>query len=53
MRQVAIELRGPVDADSEEDRLARRLLGERYGHTQDLTRWLREALPVAVDLGSQ
>ncbi len=34
----------------EEDALARRLLGEKYGRGQDLTRWLREALPVAIDL---
>ena len=40
-----------VDASSDEDTLARKLLGEKYGHTQDLTRWLRESLPVAIDLG--
>ena len=39
-----------VDAASHEDALARRLLAEKYGHTQDLTRWLRESLPVAIDL---
>jgi deazaflavin-dependent oxidoreductase (nitroreductase family) len=35
---------------SDEDALARKLLGEKYGHTMDLERWLREALPVAIDL---
>jgi deazaflavin-dependent oxidoreductase (nitroreductase family) len=39
-----------VGAASEEDALARKLLAEKYGHTQDLTRWLRESLPVAIDL---
>ena len=39
--------------DSQEDALVRKLLGEKYGHTQDLTRWLREALPVAIDLRPQ
>jgi hypothetical protein len=34
----------------EEDAVARRLLGDKYGHTMDLRRWLREALPVAIDL---
>jgi deazaflavin-dependent oxidoreductase (nitroreductase family) len=42
-----------VDADTEEDPLARRVLEEKYGHTMDLTRWLQESLPVAVDLRSQ
>ena len=36
--------------DTDEDALARRLLDEKYGHTQDLTRWLRESLPIAIDL---
>ena len=40
-----------LEPDSDEDALARRLLEERYGHTMDLTRWLRESLPVAIDLG--
>jgi len=39
-----------VDSGTDEDALARRLLDEKYGHTQDLTRWLRESLPVAIDL---
>jgi deazaflavin-dependent oxidoreductase (nitroreductase family) len=42
-----------VESDTDEDALARRLLEEKYGHTMDLTRWLRESLPVAVDLRSQ
>ena len=36
--------------EPDEDALARRLLGEKYGRGQDLSRWLGEALPVAVDL---
>ena len=39
-----------IEATSEEDALARKLLEDKYGHTQDLTRWLREALPIAIDL---
>jgi len=42
-----------VEAETGEDMLARRLLEGKYGHTQDLTRWLRESLPVAIDLRSQ
>ena len=42
-----------VEPDTDEDALARRLLEEKYGHTQDLTRWLRESLPVAIDLRTQ
>ena len=42
-----------VDPSSLEDALARRLVEEKYGHTQDLTRWLRESLPVAIDLRAQ
>jgi deazaflavin-dependent oxidoreductase (nitroreductase family) len=41
---------GRVVEEVDEDALARRLLGEKYGHTQDLTRWLRESLPIAIDL---
>jgi deazaflavin-dependent oxidoreductase (nitroreductase family) len=41
---------GHVVEDSGEDAVARRLLGDKYGHGQDLSRWLREALPVAIDL---
>ena len=44
---------GRVVDDTDEDALARRLLEEKYGHTQDLTRWLRESLPVAIDLRPQ
>jgi deazaflavin-dependent oxidoreductase (nitroreductase family) len=39
-----------VDPTTDEDALARRLLDEKYGHTMDLTSWLQEALPVAIDL---
>lgn len=41
-----------VDAASEEDALARRLLTEKYqpGYERDLSDWRRTALPVAVDL---
>jgi hypothetical protein len=39
-----------VEPDTDEDTLARRLLEEKYSHTMDLTRWLRESLPVAIDL---
>jgi len=42
-----------VEPHTDEDALARRLLEEKYGHTQDLTRWLRESLPVAIDLSGQ
>ena len=42
-----------VDPSTDEDALARRLLADKYGHTQDLTRWLRESLPVAIDLRAQ
>jgi deazaflavin-dependent oxidoreductase (nitroreductase family) len=42
-----------VEPDTAEDALARRLLEEKYGHTMDLTRWLRESLPVAIDLRAQ
>ena len=40
-----------VEADSEEDALARRLLVEKYQPhtTDDLTDWGRTALPVAID----
>ncbi len=43
---------GRVVEDAEEDRLARRLLLEKYKPTYsgDLTEWGRTALPVAVDL---
>jgi deazaflavin-dependent oxidoreductase (nitroreductase family) len=41
---------GRVVEDSAEDATARRLLADKYGRGQDLTRWLREALPVAIDL---
>jgi deazaflavin-dependent oxidoreductase (nitroreductase family) len=41
-----------VVEDSGEDAAARRLLGDKYGRGQNLTRWLREALPVAIDLRS-
>jgi deazaflavin-dependent oxidoreductase (nitroreductase family) len=44
---------GRVVSESGEDALARRLLGEKYGHTMDLQRWLREALPVAIDLSAR
>lgn len=36
--------------DTEEDALARRLIGEKYHEEEDLDEWLRSALPVAVDL---
>jgi len=41
-----------VEADSQEDRLARRLLMSKYSSSsdEDLTGWGRSALPVAVDL---
>ena len=39
-----------VEPDTSEDALARRLLEGKYGHTMDLTRWLQESLPVAIDL---
>lgn len=41
-----------VDAGSEEDALARRLLTEKYqpGYERDLGDWRRTALPVAVDV---
>ena len=39
-----------VGAASDQDGQARRLLADKYGRTQDLTRWLRESLPVAIDL---
>jgi deazaflavin-dependent oxidoreductase (nitroreductase family) len=41
-----------VHPGSDEDSLARRLLLEKYqrGSREDLTRWGRRALPVAVDL---
>jgi deazaflavin-dependent oxidoreductase (nitroreductase family) len=42
-----------VVEDSAEDGLARRLLADKYGRGQDLRRWLREALPVAIDLRSE
>lgn len=39
-----------VDADTEEDRLARKLLVEKYQPgSGDLTNWGRTALPVAVE----
>jgi|SRR5438445_5210171 len=41
---------GRIVEQAEEDSLARKLLGDKYGHTMDLTRWLREALPVAIEL---
>ena len=44
---------GRVVEGTDEDALARRLLEEKYGHTQDLTRWLRESLSVAIDLRAQ
>ena len=40
-----------VEADSDEYALARRVIGDKYGRGPDLARWLREALPVAIDLG--
>jgi deazaflavin-dependent oxidoreductase (nitroreductase family) len=45
--------RGRIVEDAAEDALARKLLGDKYGHTMDLTRWLVEALPVAIDLMAQ
>ena len=41
-----------VDAGSDEDALARRLLTEKYqpGYERDLGDWRRTALPVAVDV---
>jgi deazaflavin-dependent oxidoreductase (nitroreductase family) len=42
-----------VDPATEEDALARRVIGDKYGRGPDLTRWLREALPVAIDLGER
>ena len=41
-----------VVADAEEDRLARKLLVEKYqpGHDKDLTDWGRTALPVALGI---
>ena len=39
-----------VDAGSGEDALARRVIGDKYGRGSDLARWLREALPVAIEL---
>jgi deazaflavin-dependent oxidoreductase (nitroreductase family) len=41
-----------LDGGSEEDRLARRLLLDKYSPTYsgDLTEWGRTALPVAIDL---
>jgi deazaflavin-dependent oxidoreductase (nitroreductase family) len=43
-----------LDPATEEDALARRLLQEKYARPgQELTNWLREALPVAIDIVSQ
>jgi deazaflavin-dependent oxidoreductase (nitroreductase family) len=39
-----------VDASSDEDAFARRVVGDKYGRAPDLRRWLREAVPVAIDL---
>jgi deazaflavin-dependent oxidoreductase (nitroreductase family) len=40
-----------LDPDTQEDALARRLLQEKYARSgQELTNWLREALPVAIDV---
>jgi deazaflavin-dependent oxidoreductase (nitroreductase family) len=39
-----------VGPDSDEDELARRVIADKYGRAPDLRRWLREALPVAIDL---
>jgi nitroimidazol reductase NimA-like FMN-containing flavoprotein (pyridoxamine 5'-phosphate oxidase superfamily) len=41
-----------VEPATDEDALARRLLLEKYGpgYDGDLTRWGREALPLAIDL---
>jgi deazaflavin-dependent oxidoreductase (nitroreductase family) len=57
--EVSIEIAGEtrrttarvVDPGSEEDPLARRLLASKYqpGYGEDLSRWAREALPVAVE----
>jgi len=46
--------RARIVADGEEDRLARRLLLEKYAPTYsgDLSEWGRTALPVAVDLAA-
>ena len=43
-----------VEAGTDEDALARRLLLEKYSATYsgDLTDWGRTALPVAIDLGA-
>ena len=40
-----------VDENSGEDAVARKVIGDKYGRGPDLARWLREALPVAIDLG--
>ncbi len=41
-----------VVTDAEEDRIARKLLVEKYqpGHDNDLTEWGRTALPVALEM---
>ena len=41
-----------VDADTEEDSMARRMLVGKYqpGHDGDLTDWGRTSLPVAIDI---
>ena len=45
---------GRVVEDADEDSLARRVIGEKYARSgEDLARWLREALPVAIDLRAQ
>ena len=46
--------RGRIVEEAEEEKLARRLLFEKYQPRTggDLSRWRRSALPVAVDLGS-
>jgi deazaflavin-dependent oxidoreductase (nitroreductase family) len=41
-----------VPPDSEEDALARRLLIDKYARADELDRWGREALAVAVDLAA-
>ncbi len=44
---------GRVVEDPEEDALARRLLVDKYRRGDELSRWGRTALPVAVDLDVQ
>jgi deazaflavin-dependent oxidoreductase (nitroreductase family) len=49
--EETFEGQGRILEPGEEDALARWLLGEKYARSgEDLRRWLREALPVAIDL---